>query len=195
MLKETSHIKSMILKQSIVLSEEAWNDIETIWEPVSYKRKTIITETGEIEKNIYFVTEGVQRIYYSDGQDREATLVFTYPYSFAGVLDSFLLQSPSRYYFETLTNTTLLKTTHKKFQEVVQSHPGFDAFTKKAINYVVSGLLERLVELQCFSSKDKFKNLLSRSPHILQLVPQKYLANYLGIDPTNFSKLINNEKI
>jgi hypothetical protein len=55
--------------------------------------------------------------------------------------------------------------------------------------------LQRLAELQCFSSEEKFRSLLQRSPHILQLVPHKYLANYLGIDATNFSKFINRIRI
>lgn len=59
----------------------------------------------------------------------------------------------------------------------------------------LSGVLERIMELQCFTSEQKFKQLLTRSPHILQLVPHKYLANYIGIDATNFSKLINKTKI
>ena len=58
-----------------------------------------------------------------------------------------------------------------------------------------SGVMLRLVELQSFSSEEKFRTLMRRSPHILQLVPHKYIANYLGIDPTNFSKLINSVKI
>jgi hypothetical protein len=56
-------------------------------------------------------------------------------------------------------------------------------------------VLERLVELQTFSAEDRYKRLLQRSPHILQLVPHKYLASYLGMDATNFSKLINKIKI
>ena len=59
----------------------------------------------------------------------------------------------------------------------------------------MAGVLERLVELQCFSAEEKFRKLLRRSPHLLQLVPHKYLANYLGMDATNFSKLINKVKI
>jgi hypothetical protein len=55
---------------------------------------------------------------------------------------------------------------------------------------VISGLEERLVEIQCFNSEDKLRSLLKRSPHILQLVPHKYLASYLGIDATNFSKMM-----
>jgi hypothetical protein len=36
---------------------------------------------------------------------------------------------------------------------------------------------------------------LQRSPHILNLVPHKYLASYLGMDATNFSKLLGSVKI
>jgi hypothetical protein len=74
-------------------------------------------------------------------------------------------------------------------------HPNINTMIRKGITAALSGLLERIVELQCFSSEEKFRKLMQRSPHILQLVPHKYLANYLGIDPTNFSKLINSVKI
>lgn len=190
----TIHIKNIILHQNIVLAETAWEDFEKIWEVVKIKRKTIISLPGEIEKHLYFVTEGVQRVFYYDEFNREASLVFTYPYSFAGVLDSFMLQHSSKYYFETLTTSVLLRTTYHQFQEVSKKHPPLEIFTNKTMHYVLSGLLERIVELQCFSSEEKFKKLLQRSPHILQLIPHKYLANYLGIDPTNFSKLLNTVK-
>ena len=36
---------------------------------------------------------------------------------------------------------------------------------------------------------------IEQIPHLLQLVPHKYLANYIGIDATNFSKLINSVRI
>jgi hypothetical protein len=66
---------------------------------------------------------------------------------------------------------------------------------RKGLSGVISGLEERLVEVQSFSSEEKFRALLKRSPHILQLVPHKYLASYLGIDATNFSKLINRIRV
>jgi hypothetical protein len=73
--------------------------------------------------------------------------------------------------------------------------PAISAMVRQSLNVTLSGVLERLVELQCFSSEDKFRRLLQRSPHILQLVPHKYLANYLGIDATNFSKFMNRVRI
>lgn len=195
MKDSVQQIKNIIQKQGINLPDETWTHFEQIWQPVSFKRKTIITQKGQVERYLYFVTEGVQRVYYDDEQDREATLIFSYPYSFTGVLDSFMLQTPSRYTFETLTNSVLLKTSYQQFQEITEQYPEINLFVNKAMNHVTSGLLERITELQCFSSEEKFRQLLLRSPHILQHVPHKYLANYLGIDPTNFSKLINNVKI
>lgn len=182
--------------RQIIQSEVEISDLDldyflSLWKTFPSKKKEIITACGEIEKYLYFVASGIQRIYYLDEQNREATIVFTYKNSFGGVLDSFLLQNPSKYYFETLSHSEFLRISHVDLQNACKKIPILEIFIQKGLSQTLSGILDRLVELQCFSSEEKFKKLLQRSPHILQLVPQKYLANYLGIDPTNFSKLIN----
>ena len=177
------------------LSAEAWDDFAAIWEPYTAKRKEVITLQGSTEKYLYFVTEGVQRIYYFDEQGREATIIFTYAPSFGGVLDSLLMQQPSKYYCEALTASTFIRAKHSDLQRLMLKHKEIETLIRQGVTSSLSGVLERLVELQCFSSEEKFRKLLQRSPHILQMVPHKYLANYLGIDATNFSKLINRVKI
>lgn len=170
------------------------DDFMRIWHPFSAKRKTLLTVTGQTENYLYFVLDGVQRVYYLDEQDREATLVFSYAPSFGGVVDSLVLQQPSRYYYETLTPSIFLRAAFPDLQSVMQRRPAVETVIRLGITQAMSGVLERLVELQCYSSADKFRTLLHRSPHILQRVPHKYLANYIGVDPTNFSKFINSIK-
>lgn len=172
-----------------------WEEFAKIWKPFSAKRKELITAAGNTEKHLYFVIEGVQRVYYFDEENREATLVFTYAPSFGGVLDSLLLQKSSRYYYETLTASTFLKAQYSDLQRLMDQYSAVATMVHHGVTHALSGVLERQVELQCFSSEDKFKKLLLRSPHILQLVPHKYLANYIGIDPTNFSKMVNRIRI
>jgi CRP-like cAMP-binding protein len=176
------------------LPEGEWNKFATIWKSFSAKRKEIISVAGETERYLYFVIEGVQRVFYND-DDREATIVFTYPPSFGGVLDSMILQQPSRYFYETLTPSTFLRAPYAEVQQLFESCPAIERLILKGLSLSFSGVLERMIEIQCFTSEEKFRSLLRRSPHILQLVPHKYLANYLGIDATNFSKLINKVKI
>jgi CRP-like cAMP-binding protein len=177
------------------MSFDAWEDFSAIWQPISSKRKVVVTSFGQTERHLYFVVEGVQRVFYSDENGREATLVFTYPPSFGGVLDSFLTQKPSRYSFETLTPSIFLQANYSTINQLMLKHHSIERLIRIGLGNVLSGLLERQVELQCFSSEEKFKALLKRSPHVLQLIPHKYLANYLGIDATNFSKLLGTVRI
>jgi len=177
------------------LQEEEWNAFASIWRPFSAKRKELLTAAGETEKYLYFVTEGVQRAFYLGEDDKEATIVFTYPYSFSGVADSFLLQQPSRYHFETLTKSEFIRTTYQQVQELLDRYHNFEKLIRKATSYTLAGVLERQIELQCFSAEQKFRTLLKRSPHVLTLIPHKYLASYLGIDATTFSKLLGTVRV
>lgn len=189
-MTELQNLKQIIQSQ-IQISDNDLDYFLKFWKQFSAQKKEIITACGEIEKHLYFIKSGIQRIYYLDEQNREATIVFTYKNSFGGVLDSFLLQNQSKYYFETLSKSEFLRISNSDLKTACQKIPELEIFIQKGLSQTLSGILERLAELQCFSSEEKFKKLLQRSPHILQLVPQKYLANYLGIDPTNFSKLMN----
>lgn len=166
-----------------------------LWKPFNSSRKQILSNAGYPEKYLYFVLEGVQRVYYHDDEGREATLVFTYSPSFGGVLDSFMLNQESKYFYETLTQSRFFRISRNDFFNFLNDSPELGVLIQNGLAATISGVLERLVELQCYSSESKFRSLLQRSPHILSLVPHKYLANYLGIDPTNFSKFINKIKI
>ncbi len=177
------------------MPDDAWKSFAAIWEPFTARRKELLTAAGEKEKYLYFVAEGVQRVYYDDAEGREATLVFTYAPSFGGVLDALMMQVPSRYYYETLTPSVFLRAPAEKLFVTMGKHPDLEILIRKGVTAAMAGVLERLAEVQSFSAEERFRSLLKRSPHILQLVPHKYLANYLGIDATNFSKLINSIRI
>jgi hypothetical protein len=177
------------------LTDDEWNDFASGFKPYEAKRKTVLTTVGQTEDHLYFVTAGVQRAFYVTDTDKEATLVFTYPFSFSGVADSLLLQTPSKYYFETLTQSSFIRTHYSNVEILMKKYHNFETLIRKAVSFSLSGVLERQIELQCFSAEEKFRTLFKRSPHLLNMIPHKYLSSYLGIDPTNFSKLVHSVKI
>ncbi len=176
-------------------TEREWEDFKDIWELISVDRKVNLTSQGKVERYTYFVLEGIQRIYYLAEDGKEATIVFTYEGDFGGVLDSYLLRMPSKYFYETLSKSVFLRCTKESFDKMQQKHKNLKNAFDRALHLGFSGTMTRLAELQSLSSEEKFRKLLQRSPHILHMIPHKYLANYIGIDPTNFSKLLNNAKL
>jgi CRP-like cAMP-binding protein len=177
------------------LHNEEMAALLAVWQPYSCKRKTLLTKAGETERYLYFVLEGVQRAFYSGDDGHEATIVFTYPPSFSGIADSFLTQTPSQFFLETLTTSRFLRTSHKQLEDLMHSHPDIMQMVLRLTSFALRGVLERQIELQCFSAEQRFRTLFKRSPHILNLIPHKYLASYLGLDPTTFSKLLGSARL
>ena len=183
------------IQSAFPLKEKELNLLLEIWQPMECKRKVLMTAAGETERYLYFVLEGVQRAFFVGHGKQEATIVFTYAPSFSGVADSFLTQTPSLFFMETLTPSKFLRTTYAQVSELMESHPDIRKMVLTMTSFILKGVLQRQAELQCFSAEEKFRALMKRSPHLLQLISHKYLASYLGIDPATFSKLLGSVKI
>ena len=176
------------------LPAEVSSEFALLWNEVNFKRKEIITHSGEREQYLYLVLEGVQHAA-TLIDDKEATLVFSYPYSFSGILDSFLLQQPAGYYLQAITKSKLLRIHYNELMALVQMHPSLETWLWKALSVVLAGTLQRQIELLTLTTEEKFKALLNRSPQVLNLIPHKYLASYIGMDATNFSKMLGKVRL
>lgn len=174
----------------VPLPDEEWEALIACWQPMNAKRKTVLTAAGDTERYLYYVLEGVQRAFCLDEGQKDATLIFSYTGSFSGIIDSYFLQQPSRYYLETLTKSTFLRLSFSDLSRLMQEYPLIAQWVHISTVHAMAGLMERHIETLTLGAEQKFRRLLSRSPHVLQLIPHKYLASYLGIDPATFSKLM-----
>lgn len=171
------------------IGDKAWADMSACWHEVEFSRKQVLTRPGDVEKYVYFVLDGVQRAYI-DHNGKDATLVFSYINSFSGVIDSFFLQRPSRYFLETLTRSRMLRIHYNDFTRLMEQHRELETWTRIAVTGTLAGTLERNIELLSYSAEERFTTLLKRSPQVLNMIPHKYLASYIGVDPTTFSKML-----
>lgn len=164
------------------------------WKPCSFPKKTILTAEGSIQKDMYFVISGIQKSYYLH-KGKEHVIAFTYPPSFSGIPESFITQTPSKYFLETITASQCLKLSHNQHQTLLAEHRALETLFRKGIERLLFGVIQRHCELMAFDIRTRFKAFLKRSPHLLNQIPHKDLAAYLRIDASNFSKLLNNVKI
>lgn len=176
------------------VEETALHDFAASWQAVDFPKKTIITAANEIERYLYIVAKGVQHAYVLQG-DKMHTVAFTYPPSFSGVVDSFFDQKPAPVFLESISDSTLLRVSRPKLLTLMEKHRSIETFFRKSTEQLLAGMMHRYYELLTLDIETRFTNFVKRSPHLLQLVPQKYLASYLGIHPTNFSKLLGRIRI
>ncbi len=160
----------------------------------SFKKGEHIVSPGEIEREFLFVKSGVQ-MYHFDVDGKVNILGFAYPPNFCAVPESFFRQKPSQYYLTCLTDSELKYLSYEQLQKLFDESQSIERLFRKLYESVIVGLINRQIELRSTTIEERFRAFFQRSHHLFQLIPHKYIASYLAIDPTNFSKLFNSIKM
>ncbi|WP_281986935.1 Crp/Fnr family transcriptional regulator [Aquimarina aggregata] len=176
------------------VNDDILTEYLSYWEEYIVPRKTVMTSPGKTQRHLYYVLEGIQKSYYLN-EDKQHIILFTYAPSFSGNPGSFVTQTPSKYFLETITESKFLRISYEKHQQLMDQYREIETLFRKAIEYLLIGVMEKHYELMAFDIETRFKIFTKRSPHLLTLISQKDLASYLRIDSTNFSKLMNNTRI
>lgn len=159
----------------------------------SFKKGEFITVTGQIQKELYFVKSGVQMSFF-DAERKTHVIAFTYPPNLCAIPESFSFQNPSKYFLTCLTDSDLEFITFDDLQKLFDQSQQIERLFRRMTEAVLAGMINRHIELHSMTIEERYRTFCQRSPHLLQLVPHKYIASYLGIDRTNFSKLFNSVK-
>ncbi|HWV73309.1 MAG TPA: Crp/Fnr family transcriptional regulator [Pseudosphingobacterium sp.] len=159
----------------------------------SFKKGDFITVPGQIQRELYFVKSGVQMSYFDTG-DKIYTLAFTYFPHLCAIAESFSFQVPSKYFLVCLTDSELEYITHDTLQKLVDQSQQIERLFRRMTEAMFANMIDLHIELRALTIEERYKTFCRKSSHLLQLVPHKYIASYLGIDPTNFSRLFNKVK-
>lgn len=176
------------------ISDENFELLTSNFKSRSFRKNEFITMPGQVQKEIYFVEKGTQMSYFENG-DKIHVIAFTYPPNISAIPDSFYFQSPSDYYLKCLTDSEMYYLHYETVQKIFDRSQEIERLFRKMTEVVLAGIITRHKELQTLSMEERYLAFCRRSPQLLQLVPHKYIASYLGIDSTNFSKLYNSVKI
>lgn len=160
----------------------------------TFKKGDRIVVQGQVQRELYFVKKGVQMSFF-DAEEKTHVIAFTYPPGLCAVPDSFQFQVPSKCFLTCLTASELDYITYDDLMTLFDESRELERLFRKITEFVLAGMINRHIELHSKTMEERYRAFCQRSPHLLQLVPHKYIASYLGIDPTNFSKLFNSVRI
>lgn len=156
----------------------------------SFAKGDILLKPGQIQRELYFVQSGVQMSWF-EAERKTHVLAFTYPPNLCAVPEAFSLQRPSPFYLSCLADSEMGCLSYEKLQRIFDRSQTIERLFRKMAEAFLAGLINRHIELHALGMEERFITFCRRSPALLHLVPHKYLASYLGIDATNFSKLFN----
>jgi CRP-like cAMP-binding protein len=169
------------------LSNENWAIVEMHLVRMEVKKETILLQEGKVCRHLYFLESGLLRFFILKNGN-EVTKYFTdVPYCFTSI-KSFEAQKPATESIETLEDTFLWAMTFESVQSL-QNLPVWSTFTRKLVQEVQTYTDEILEELQTETAENRYKKMLFNNDPLLQRVPLKHIASYLGIAPQSLSRI------
>lgn len=185
----TAELKNFISKY-ITLSDPELEEITALFQKRTVGKNDFLLRQGEICKDLIFVQKGCLRLYYiTDGI--EVSVWFSFQYSSAIEISSFISQKPSEYFLQAIEDSEILYLPKYELDKLYNSHPKMQEMMRKFWEDVVLNLIDRFTALQRDSAEERYQDLLGK-PDFLQTIPQKYLASFIGITPTSLSRIRKN---
>ncbi|KIX22731.1 hypothetical protein SY27_02620 [Flavobacterium sp. 316] len=180
-----------IITDTHKVSITALNDFVAQFEIVSFSKNSILSIPEKKDKYLYFTISGVQKAYYLVDK-RQCIISFTQANHFTCAPESFLTQKPSKYYFECITDSKFYRISYDNFINQTTKHKDIQDFLIEALMGLVNNITDRFIKQSTYSIEEKYKDFMRYNAHLINSIPHKDIANFLGMNPTNFSKLFNN---
>ncbi len=170
------------------ITREELIDLLQYCEIREFDKRKVLVHQGEVDNYLNMVVKGLVRKYLPVGKNEVILQLATEGHVVQSEI-SYLTRTPSMVILETLEPTMLVSLTYDKMEEAL------DKFSKgeRLGRLILTGMFikkdDNRYNRLSKSTRERFFDYLDHHPHMLQRVPQKYLASYLQIKPETFSRL------
>lgn len=175
-------------EQVTKLSDEDWALFSSKLIKESFPKKTLLLEVGNLENYLSFIHEGIIR-FYIPKEENELTFSFTFANEFVSAYDAFLTQKPVSYRVETLTDTILWRLTYDDLQVIYNETAIGNTIGRYASEALFLKKTKREFSLLHDTAEQRYLKLFTEQPRLIQQIPLKYLASYIGITPQALSRI------
>lgn len=147
-----------------------------------------LQEIGQKCRTIYFVKEGLARIYYlKDGI--EVTEYFAFENDLIIRAESLFRDKPSSKAIQALEHTVFIGIPSEALFSLFDKYPDIERLFRKIIEQAYVHTVNRMEAIQFHSAEERYAQLLAEKPNLIQRISLKHIASYLGITQVSLSRI------
>ena len=179
------------IAKHIQLSEEDKYYLLSLLQSKKLRRKTFLRQEGDITKAAVFVTSGLLRMYSIDKNGFEHILQFAPPGWWIGDMKSYVTQQPGSLYIDALEDSEILLLEKKHLDSLYEKVPAFERFFRILAEKSIATYQQRLIDNLSLPAIDRYTNFCRLYPSLVECLPQKQVAAYIGVTPEFLSKMLS----
>lgn len=153
-----------------------------------FSKKDMILKAGDFSECVYFIHKGLVRIYYvKEGKEItnwfiKENMVFAATYS--------LITGGANYNnYEALEDTYVLKIKYSTLEAFYAKYHSLEHLGRKLVESYYGAFMKKTFDVLFLSAEERYSLFVRDNSDLLNRVPLKYIASFLGITQETLSRM------
>ena len=182
------------LERSVTVSDELWDKVSRNVTLISLKKGQTVVPYGAVNRFAFFLASGscICSQASTSGKTRVVWFYFDDLFEFFSTPDSYFEQEPTKYEIKALQDAEVIKIHRDTIEELTGTDREFSKFVIEQIMFDFMAVFEARSCLLTFTSAEFLAYTKKKYPLIFERMPDKYLADLMGVSAEWYSKLKKN---
>lgn len=177
------------IAKHIFLTNEERDLFLSLLEFKKLRKKQFFLQENEIAKYSAFVLKGCLRGYTIDQNGGEHILQFAPADWWITDMYSFISQQPGNLNIDAIEDSELLLLSRERQEKLFKEIPKFERFFRIITEKSLVNSRQRLMDNMSLTAQQRYEKFCKRYPSLIESLPQKHIASYIGVTPEFLSKM------
>ncbi|WP_417198035.1 Crp/Fnr family transcriptional regulator [Bizionia sp.] len=187
-MQEKFHLLRQHFEEIASITDDEWSFIQSHFEYKSLKKHQFLIQVGQPVDFEYWIINGLVRTYAIDDKGKEHILLFGMEEYWVSDHFAFQNQVPSTLFIDCLEDSEFFSLSLKSRELICAEIPAIANFFRLKSNSGYISLQQRILSHLTMSAENRYEYLLSKLPNLIQRVPKKLIASYLGVSRETLSR-------
>lgn len=177
------------LETFIHFTESEMEVFISLFSEIKLKKKDYFAKEGEFSSKLGFVSNGVLRAFFRNNSGNEYNKTFFTPSSFVAAYSSITTKQKNLINIQCLTDCTLFVADFRQITSLYKKYPKFERLARVMAEYKFALKEKREIELVTLEATERYEIFKKEHQDLENLINQYHIASYLGITPTQLSRI------
>lgn len=177
------------IEKHLPLNTEEQHRILLAFTTQHIKKKDFFLRAGEVCKHVAFVLQGCLRSYAVAEEGFEHNLQFAPEGWWITDMNSIIHGAVARLNIDAIEDTQALLLSRDQQERLLKEVPKLERFFRIISEKSMAGSHKRLIDQVSVNAQTRYLNFCEQYPGLIQRLPQKQIASYIGVTPEFLSKI------
>lgn len=187
-MEEKFHLLRHHFEEVSSLTDGEWNFVQSHFEYKSLKRHQFLIQLGQPVDFEFWIIKGLVKAYSIDEKGKEHILQFAMENYWVSDHYAFQHQVPGSIFVDCIEDSAFFCLSLENRETLCKEVPAVANFFRIKSNHGYINLQQRILSLLTMTAESRYEYLQNKLPQLMQRVPKKLIASYLGVSRETLSR-------